>query len=101
MYSNQFPRRKKKDGTPVRKYGDLIEYLLSKLSYCMNCQQIKGDLTYSTFGIVEMDFDGKNLLIYYLADQQPLSDPYGVIEHIARGPAKSEHWWKLTDGHKN
>ena len=57
--------------------------------------------SFSPFGVVEMDFEGKNLLIYYLGDHQPLTNPSTAIEHIVRGPAQSQHWWKLTEGFNN
>jgi hypothetical protein len=39
VYSRQFPRRRSAAGQPVRKYGDLIEYLLAKLSVCVLCSK--------------------------------------------------------------
>lgn len=136
VYSNQFPRRRSAAGKPVRKYGDLIEYLLAKLSVCVMCSDqassnqsadiaslgipimptnVNSDTRGNSstgrnfkepsadppriaqFGIVEMDFEGKNLLIFYTAGRQLLSDPYASQIHISRGPARSEQWWALSD----
>ncbi len=58
-------------------------------------------LNFSQFGIVEMDFEGKNLMIFYLADRKSHVDPYEPQPHVTRGPATSKHWWALTEGYKN
>lgn len=65
----------------MRRYGEFIEYLLRK------DPNIKA---------VEMDFEGKNILLYSLGGLQPLRDPAEVVPHICRGPATSEHWWRLS-----
>lgn len=52
---------------------------------------------WSKFGVVEMDFEGKNLMIFYLGDRVPLCDPFTVMPHVSKGRAQPEHWWGLTD----
>jgi hypothetical protein len=55
----------------IRSYDEFISYLMSLHS------EIKG---------VELDFDGKNILLYYLGDVTPLNDPTIAIPMITRGP---------------
>lgn len=55
----------------IRTYNEFITYLMSLHS------DIKG---------VELDFDGKNILLYFLGDITPLNDPTVAIPMIARGP---------------
>lgn len=69
-------------GGYVRRYGELIEYLLRKDS------SIKA---------LEMDFEGKNIMLYSLGNCIPLRDPTEVIPHICKGTAQSEHWWRLSN----
>jgi hypothetical protein len=45
---------------------------------------------FSNIGIVEMDFEGKNLLIFSLGSRIPLSDPYEPVQHITKGRAMTE-----------
>lgn len=131
VYANQFPRRRTATtGRTVRKYGELIEYLLAKLSVCVLCastppsvdqnlnrqaaaplsssnpgwtegtgmiQSLESPPNLAQFGVVEMDFEGKNLLIFYTAGRPLLSDPYAAQTHISRGPARAEQWWALSD----
>jgi len=153
VYSRQFPRRRSAAGQPVRKYGDLIEYLLAKLSVCVLCTDsgeeanVSNKLTdqsasrsttlmkpqghvsstftgmniitagktsneerktsvvteaemipsLAQFGIVEMDFEGKNLLIFYTAGRRLVGDPYASQMHVSRGPARPEQWRAMTD----
>lgn len=110
VYARQFPRRRTAAGTPVRKYGELVEYLLGKLSVCVLCSDPAASSTstdtsscdyippsLAQFGIVEMDFEGKNLLIFYTAGRPLLADPYAVQAHVSRGPAQLKHWWALSD----
>jgi hypothetical protein len=52
---------------------------------------------YEKFGAIEMDFEGKNVMIYYLGDRTPLQDVYTPVPHMVRGPAGPQHWWKLSD----
>jgi hypothetical protein len=68
-------------GGYVRRYGELIEYLLRK------DPSIKA---------LEMDFEGKNILLYSLGGLVPLRDPAERVPHICKGPATSEHWWRLS-----
>jgi len=81
VYSKQFPHRTAADGHLVRSYGEFIEYLLAKDP---------------RIGAVEMDFDGKNVMLYFLADVAPLTPPGAVAAHICRGPATPASWWKLS-----
>lgn len=61
VYSREFPRRRHPTtGDAVREYGDFIEYLLGKSA------EVR---------VVEMDFEGKNILLYYLGACVPLSPP--------------------------
>jgi hypothetical protein len=54
------------------------------------------------FGCVELDFDGKNLLVFYIPAGFRLERPdalYRPAAHIVRGPAGPDQWSRLTDGH--
>jgi hypothetical protein len=85
--------RKLPNGEPVKKYAELIEYLMSK------DKDIKA---------LEMDFEGKNILLYHLGvephlravHQQeyiiPLRDPSITRDLMCRGPATPEMWWGLS-----
>ena len=89
--------RKLPNGQPVRKYGELIEYLLAK------DKGIKA---------LEMDFEGKNVLLYHLGNstinstcgiqnyellqQLPLRDPGLKKDLMCRGEAVPAVWWKLS-----
>ena len=77
VYSREFPRRKLRNGLQVRLYGDLIEYLLDK---------------HEDIHALEMDFEGKNVMLYYLAGQIPLNDPNEVIAHLSKGPIDFSSW---------
>jgi hypothetical protein len=81
----------------VKKYGELVEYLLDTLSQCLPCSDAAGQNVYPRFGVVEMDFEGKNLLVYYLGDRTPLSDPFKPELHVVRGQAQARHWEALSN----
>jgi hypothetical protein len=93
VYHKQFPTRKLPNGDPVKKYGELIEYLMAKH------EDIKA---------LEMDFEGKNVLLYYLGDgreridangepfQIPRRDPGLKKDLMCRGKATKETWWNLS-----
>jgi len=81
VYSKHFPKRKLKDGRHVKVYGDLIEYILEMDS---------------EISALEMDFEGKNVMLYYLGAAAPLADPMEPIAHISRGVATAETWWRLS-----
>jgi hypothetical protein len=49
--------RKDAEGKRIKKYSDFIEYLLSK---------------HSEIKILQLDFEGRNILLYFLAEFQPL-----------------------------
>jgi hypothetical protein len=65
--------RQNTDGSAVKTYEEFISYL------CRKNEKIEA---------VEMDFGGRNILLYYLADIRPLSNPEEAIPRIVRGPAK-------------
>jgi hypothetical protein len=81
VYQKQFPRRKLLNGNLVREYAELIEYLLEKDP---------------RINALELDFEGKNILLYFLADRVPLNDPASVIPQISKGIATKEKWWALS-----
>jgi hypothetical protein len=68
-------------GGYVKSYGEFVEYLLRKDP-----------------GIVplQMDFEGKNILLYHLGGRLPLADPAQVMPHICQGVAMPEMWWALS-----
>ena len=67
VYRKQFPgRRHPGSGRPVSDYADLVEYLLSKSP---------------AVRAVELDFEGKNVLLYHLGQCTPLCDPGSVRSH--------------------
>jgi len=45
---------------------------------------------------VELDFEGKNILLYFLAGRAPLCDPVAPLSQTVRGPAQRKHWWLLS-----
>ena len=45
---------------------------------------------------VEMDFEGKNILLYHMCGMTPLSPPEQPLQHVARGVATAEKWWALS-----
>lgn len=74
--------RKLPNGDLVRKYGDLIEYLMAKDANIM---------------AIEMDFEGKNVLLYHLGADHggftvPLRDPVLPRDLMCRGEATSSLW---------
>ena len=89
--------RKLSNGEPVRKYGELIEYLMSKDA---------------NIHAIEMDFEGKNVLLYHLgyitrSSQDcststmmtvPLRDLELKVDLLCRGrgPTGPDHWWNLS-----
>jgi hypothetical protein len=67
----------------VRRYGELIEYLLHKDP---------------SIHAIQMDFEGKNILLYSLGKVVlPQSEPAEVVPHICKGPAEAQHWWRLSN----
>lgn len=66
----------------MRVYGELIEYLMEK----------HGDIK-----ALVMDFEGKNVMLYWLADRTPLQCPEDVIPHLTLGLATPAHWWALSN----
>ena len=74
----------------MRQYGDFIEYLMAKG---------EGGIIRA----VEMDFEGKNVMLYYLGDGggvgggvTPKSVPEAFRRHVVRGPATAATWWALS-----
>jgi hypothetical protein len=71
------------DGSPVKSYSQLIEYLMNK---------------HERIRAVELDFDGRNILLYYLplslesVGELPLVDPALPVAKIVRGVATAEIW---------
>jgi hypothetical protein len=87
VYGRQFPnRRHPVTGAEVKDYGDLVEYLLAKSS-AISC--------------VEMDFEGKNILLYYMGGRTPLTSPTGRKPHICRGVATQDLWRSLSTNTKD
>jgi len=71
VYSKSFPKRRSRTNEPVTSYEDLVLYLLS-LSPLVKATQL--------------DFEGKNVLIYYLPDHlQPVRDPSTKEPLICKG----------------
>ncbi len=64
-------------GTHVRTYPELIEYLLTKSN------QIHA---------VELDFDGRNVLLYSLGNVIQKADPIENEPKVTRGLATTEIW---------
>jgi hypothetical protein len=60
VYGKMFPSRRHPSGRVVSDYADLVEYLLSKND---------------SIRALELDFEGKNVLLYYLAETLPLRQP--------------------------
>lgn len=85
VYQKQFPKRYFQEKRPVRVYGELVEYLLEK---------------HPAIRALEMDFDGKNVLLYYLAGIDPLVNPEEPIENISKGAATAAIWWRLSKQQK-
>ena len=46
--------------------------------------------------IIAFFFQGKNIMLYYLAGREPRSDPLEVNQHISRGQADSNMWKLLS-----
>ncbi len=71
--------RKTSEGQPVKKYSELIEYLMAK------DPGIKA---------LQLDFEGKNILLYHLADLSDsiLRDPAMIKHLVCKGPATREIW---------
>lgn len=51
----------------------------------------------SSIQALEMDFEGKNIMLYSLGNYIPLNNPNEPIPHICKGIATSEHWWRLSN----
>lgn len=84
VYSSQFPKRRHPDtGGPVKEFGHFIEYLVSL--------DPEGKIA-----AVQLDFDGKNIMLYYLADRVPETDPELSEVHVCRGTANSDVWWSIS-----
>jgi hypothetical protein len=66
VYRKQFPRRRES----VRTYEDLVEHLMS---------------LHPDIRALEMDFEGKNVLLYWLADRVPLGDPVEPTPLMVKG----------------
>ena len=66
----------------MRVYGELIEYLMEKH------EDIKA---------LVMDFEGKNVMLYWLAGRAPLQCPEDIIPHFVLGAATPAHWWSLSN----
>lgn len=81
VYHKQFPHRRRSDGGLVKSYGDFIEYLLRKSP---------------EIHALQMDFEGKNIMLYFLGDREPLADPCQAKTHVCKGIATPEMWWKLS-----
>lgn len=82
VYRRQFlHRRHPVTGHEVSDYGSFIEYLMHKSS------QIEA---------LELDFEGKNVLLYFLAGRPVLSAPETQRHHIVKGVASAEHWRALS-----
>ena len=81
VYGKDFPKRKAMDGSAVRCYGEFIEFLLAK------------DPNIQT---AELDFEGKNILLYHLGGRVPLKAPEEAELHVVRGPSDQTHWWSLS-----
>lgn len=77
--------RRLPNGEYVKSYGELIEYLLNK------SQDIHP---------LQMDFEGKNIMLYYLGGRAPLSDPQQALTHVCKGVATPEMWWELSNSVK-
>jgi hypothetical protein len=77
--------RRLPNGEFVKRYGELIEYLLNKSPEIHPLQ---------------MDFEGKNIMLYYLGDRAPLSDPEQPLSHVCKGVASPEMWWELSSSVK-
>lgn len=85
--------RKLPNGQQVKKYAELIEFLMAKDP---------------SIRALEMDFEGKNILLYYLGGDQhmlkdenlkygvPLRDPSERKDLMCRGEAGPEQWWGLS-----
>lgn len=69
-------------GRPVRIYGELIEYLMEK---------------HKDIKALVMDFEGKNVMLYWLAGKTPLECPEDIIPHSTLGVAAPAHWWALSN----
>ena len=69
-------------GRPVKVYGELIEYLMEKN------EDIKA---------LVMDFEGKNIMLYWLAGRTPAQNPEDVIPQFTLGVATPAHWWALSN----
>ena len=82
-----FHRRSRGTNLPVKLYGEFIEYLLD-----IDRERIKA---------VELDFDGKNVLLYSLGPCVALVDPATEQHHVVKGAANGkEHWWKMSENKK-
>lgn len=95
LYIHMLLCRCRSDGSPITSYGDFIEYLMAK-----------SPLIHA----VEMDFEGKNVLLYYCGDVVPMCDrpdtskeypqPSAYQPQIVRRIATPEVWWKLSNPKK-
>ena len=84
VYSSQFPKRRHAEtGGPVKEFGHFIEYLMS-----LDIEK--------KIAAAQLDFDGKNILLYYLADRVPEMDPTMAEVHVCRGSADSAVWWSIS-----
>lgn len=61
VYKRQFPHRRLPSGRPVSEYADLVEFLLAKDP--------------ETVRAVELDFEGKNVLVYSLGLREAVVQP--------------------------
>jgi hypothetical protein len=77
--------RRLPNGEFVKSYGELIEYLLNKSP---------------DIHALQMDFEGKNIMLYYLGDRDPLSDPEQSLSHVCKGKATPDMWWELSSSVK-
>lgn len=70
----------------MKSYGEFVEYLLRKDP-----------------GIIplQMDFEGKNILLYHMGGREPLGDPALAMPHICKGSAVSEMWWALSSNQED
>ncbi len=66
----------------MRSYAQLVEYLLAK---------------HADIRAVELDFDGRNILLYYLPqDVTALVDPAEPLQKITRGVATAAIWRNIA-----
>eukprot|EP00597_Dinobryon_sp_UTEXLB2267_P001362 CAMPEP_0170063494 /NCGR_PEP_ID=MMETSP0019_2-20121128/4338_1 /TAXON_ID=98059 /ORGANISM="Dinobryon sp., Strain UTEXLB2267" /LENGTH=320 /DNA_ID=CAMNT_0010269933 /DNA_START=252 /DNA_END=1216 /DNA_ORIENTATION=- len=83
VFARRFPKRQLKDGKSVTSYGDLISYLMEK---------------HSDIQAVEMDFEGRNVLLYFLAGVPVHYDVHNNNVAIAPDPLVAGDGPPLIDG---